>query len=113
MTIRSLALRFLIGGSAVALGTFTGRRMGGRIGGIFAAFPAVYGSAVVAAAIGLPEVKAVVLSKIMPWQSIAGVFAAFPGVMSSMVGLTGWRQDSQTAAEVANGSVIGMLGGLV
>ena len=54
-----------------------------------------------------------VLSKLMPWQSIAGVFAAFPGVMSSTVGLTGWRQDSLTAAEMAKGSVIGMLGGLV
>lgn len=54
-----------------------------------------------------------IMAMILPWRSIAGVFAAFPGVMSSTVGLTGWRQDSLAAAEVAKGSVIGMLGGLV
>jgi hypothetical protein len=54
-----------------------------------------------------------VMAMLMPWRSIAGVFAAFPGVMSSAVGLTGWRQDSLAAAEVAKGSVLGMLGGLV
>ena len=59
LTFGSLVLRFLIGGSAVAAATFIGRRMGGRIGGIFAAFPAVYGSAMVAAAIGLPQAQAV------------------------------------------------------
>lgn len=59
LTFGSLMLRFLIGGSAVAVATFIGRRMGGRIGGIFAAFPAVYGSAIIAAVVGLPEPQAV------------------------------------------------------
>ena len=53
------------------------------------------------------------MALLTPWRSLAGVFAAFPGVMASTVGLTGWRQDSRAAAEVARGAVIGMLGGVV
>jgi len=54
-----------------------------------------------------------ILAMALPWRSFAGIFAAFPGVMASTVGLTGWRQNSEAAAEVAKGSAIGMLGGLV
>jgi uncharacterized membrane protein (GlpM family) len=52
-----------------------------------------------------------VLSIYVPWRSFAGVFAAFPGVMATAVSLAGWRQGSETAADVATGSVVGMLGG--
>jgi hypothetical protein len=51
-----------------------------------------------------------ILASLLPWRSLAGVFAAFPGVMAAAVSLAGWRQGNQTAAEVAKGSVIGMLG---
>lgn len=51
-----------------------------------------------------------VLSAVLPWKSFAGVFAAFPGVMAAAVGLSGWRQGSKAASEVARGSVIGMVG---
>ncbi len=53
-----------------------------------------------------------VLSVLVPWQSFAGVFAAFPGVMAAAVGLAGWRQGTATAADVAHGSVLGMLSGV-
>jgi hypothetical protein len=52
-----------------------------------------------------------ILSVYVPWRSFAGVFAAFPGVMATAVGLAGWRQGSDVAADVAIGSVVGMLGG--
>ena len=40
-------LRFLIGGSAVVASTVIAKNLGGRLGGIFAAFPAVYLAAVI------------------------------------------------------------------
>ncbi|AKB36660.1 hypothetical protein MSSAC_2070 [Methanosarcina siciliae C2J] len=43
----SLFLRFLFGGSAVLASTLIARTFGGKLGGIFAAFPAVYIAAVV------------------------------------------------------------------
>jgi hypothetical protein len=59
---------------------------------------------------GTVVVAVYILSSLLPWRSLAGVFAAFPGVMAAAVSLAGWRQGDQTAAEVAKGSVIGMLG---
>jgi uncharacterized membrane protein (GlpM family) len=41
-----LSLRFVLGGSAVVASTLIAKAFGGRIGGIFAAFPAVYLAAV-------------------------------------------------------------------
>jgi hypothetical protein len=52
-------LRFLLGGFAVAASAVVGNRLGGRVGGIFAAFPAVFASAVIATAVGLSQAKAV------------------------------------------------------
>lgn len=40
-------LRFVFGGTAVVLATLVARAFGGRIGGIFAAFPAVYLAAII------------------------------------------------------------------
>jgi uncharacterized membrane protein (GlpM family) len=59
MSATGIVLRFLLGGSAVAVSALIGRKLGGRIGGIFAAFPAVFASAVISATIGLPQLEAV------------------------------------------------------
>lgn len=59
---------------------------------------------------GLVLVVVYVLSAALPWKSFAGVLAAFPGVMAAAVGLSGWRQGSKTASDVARGSVVGMIG---
>ncbi|PZD96885.1 hypothetical protein DNH61_05045 [Paenibacillus sambharensis] len=40
--VAAMAIRFIIGGAAVLGSTLIARKLGGRIGGIFAAFPAVY-----------------------------------------------------------------------
>ncbi|HII79895.1 MAG TPA: DUF3147 family protein [Methanosarcina sp.] len=45
--ISPIILRFLFGGSAVVASRLIARSFGGRLGGIFAAFPAVYLAAVV------------------------------------------------------------------
>jgi hypothetical protein len=59
MSFTGILLRFLLGGSAVAASAIIGRKLGGRIGGIFAAFPAVFASAVISTTIGLPQLEAV------------------------------------------------------
>jgi Protein of unknown function (DUF3147) len=59
---------------------------------------------------GTVVIAVYILASILPWRSLAGIFAAFPGVMSAAVSLAGWRQGDRAAAEVAKGSVIGMLG---
>jgi hypothetical protein len=44
-----ILLRFLFGGSAVVASTLISKNFGGRLGGIFAAFPAVMAAAVIMA----------------------------------------------------------------
>lgn len=46
ISITSVAIRFICGGGAVLASTLLARIFGGRIGGIFAAFPAVYLAAI-------------------------------------------------------------------
>lgn len=50
---------------------------------------------------------------ISPWKLLAGIFAAFPAVMLSAVLMVGIASGSKKAGEIANGSVFGMMGGLV
>jgi hypothetical protein len=51
-----------------------------------------------------------IISIILPWRSLSGVFAAFPAIMAAVAALTGWKQGSKTASDVARGSVSGMAG---
>lgn len=50
---------------------------------------------------------------ISPWKILAGMFAAFPAVMITAVLMMGILSGSKNAAKVANGSVYGMIGGVV
>lgn len=50
---------------------------------------------------------------ISPWKILAGMFAAFPAVMITAVIMMGVVSGSKNAAKVANGSVYGMMGGVV
>jgi uncharacterized membrane protein (GlpM family) len=42
LSIAGIIVRFLFGGLAVALSSVIAKKLGGRVGGIFATFPAVY-----------------------------------------------------------------------
>ncbi|MCL4439676.1 MAG: DUF3147 family protein [Firmicutes bacterium] len=53
LTVSGILIRFILGGGAVAASYVLARRLGGRWGGIFAAFPAVYIAAIVAVAVGI------------------------------------------------------------
>ncbi len=42
LSFAGMILRFVLGGGAVLASAFIAKKLGGKIGGIFAAFPAVY-----------------------------------------------------------------------
>lgn len=50
---------------------------------------------------------------VSPWKILAGMFAAFPAVMITAVLMMGILSGSKNAAKIANGSVYGMIGGVV
>ncbi len=53
-----ILLRFLLGGGSVAAAYLLGKLIGGRFGGIFAAFPGVYLASIISLGAGLPEAQA-------------------------------------------------------
>jgi uncharacterized membrane protein (GlpM family) len=53
------------------------------------------------------------ITVISPWKILAGIFAAFPAVMITAVLMVGIASGSKNAAKIANGSVFGMIGGVV
>lgn len=54
ISLFGIALRFFLGGGAVAAAYIVSRYFSGRAGGIFAAFPAVYLAAVLGVGAGVP-----------------------------------------------------------
>lgn len=54
-----------------------------------------------------------IVTMVSPWEILAGIFAAFPAVMITAVLMMGITSGSKYAAQVANGSVYGMIGGVV
>lgn len=48
-----------------------------------------------------------------PWEILGGIFAAFPAVMITAVLMAGISSGATNAAKIANGSVYGMIGGIV
>ena len=54
-----------------------------------------------------------IVTIVSPWDILAGIFAAFPAVMVTAVLMMGITSGSKHAARVANGSVYGMIGGVV
>lgn len=54
-----------------------------------------------------------IVTVVSPWKLLAGIFAAFPAVMLTAVLMMGIASGSKKAAKIANGSVYGMIGGVV
>jgi hypothetical protein len=53
------------------------------------------------------------ITVISPWKILAGIFAAFPAVMLTAVIMVGITAGTIKAANIAKGSVYGMIGGIV
>ncbi|AIE59002.1 DUF3147 family protein [Bacillus methanolicus] len=54
-----------------------------------------------------------IVTVISPWKILAGIFAAFPAVMLTAVLMVGVSSGSKKAAKIAQGSIYGMIGGVV
>jgi hypothetical protein len=94
MSITGILLRFLLGGSAVAASAVIGQRLGGRIGGIFAAFPAVFASAVISTTVGLPQMEAVRRTIIMSRGALVGMIVNIGCAIATgwLITRFGWKK---------------------
>jgi hypothetical protein len=88
-----IILRFLLGGFAVAASAVVGHRLGGRVGGIFAAFTAVFASAVISTAVGLPQTKAIQHTLTMSRGAFVGMALDIGCALAAglMIRRLGWR----------------------
>lgn len=62
---------------------------------------------------GSAVVLSYIASNVLPWKILGGVFAAFPAVMIVAVMMMGINKGSKHAAQIAQGSVYGMIGGAI
>ncbi|PLS07208.1 DUF3147 family protein [Neobacillus cucumis] len=53
------------------------------------------------------------ITVVSPWKILAGIFAAFPAVMLTAVIMVGIASGTKKAANIARGSVYGMIGGII
>ncbi len=54
-----------------------------------------------------------IITVFSPWKILAGIFAAFPAVMLTAIIMVGIASGTKKAANIAKGSVYGMMGGIV
>ena len=73
ISISALLLRFIFGGAAVVLCTIISKKMGTKIGGIFAAFPAVYLAAILTIGLDFRGDELVVQSILLSKGAIVGM----------------------------------------
>lgn len=94
ISVVGIIMRFILGGGAVAASYIFARILGGRWGGIFAAFPAVYVAAVVTVAAGLPEASAVPLTIQVSKGALVGMTANIACSIAAFFLITrvGWKK---------------------
>lgn len=88
-------LRFLLGGGAIVLCTIIARSFGPRIGGIFAAFPAVYLAALLSLTLDYQGQKLVEMSVHVSEGALVGMLANIICAIaaSRLVLKKGWQRD--------------------
>lgn len=89
-----LLLRFVLGGSAVLASTLIARALGGRIGGVFAAFPAVYLAAIISLALEYRGEELVQLSQQVSLGALIGMIADIICAVSAsfLILRNGWKK---------------------
>lgn len=87
-------IRFILGGSAVVLATLVARFSGSRVGGIFAAFPAVYLAALLSLALDYRGPELLEMSLHVSQGALVGMLAniIFALVVSRLIIKQGWKQ---------------------
>ncbi|HET8686376.1 MAG TPA: DUF3147 family protein [Methanosarcina sp.] len=73
--ILPVLLRFLFGGSAVVISTIVAKKFGGRLGGVFAAFPAVYLAAILGLSIDYKGSELLLISEQLSKGAFVGMLA--------------------------------------
>ncbi|WP_292382002.1 DUF3147 family protein [Methanosarcina sp. UBA289] len=73
--ISPILLRFLFGGSAVAISALIAKNFGGRLGGIFAAFPAVYLAAILGLRMDYEGSELLLISEQLSKGALVGMIA--------------------------------------
>ncbi|MEA4926858.1 MAG: DUF3147 family protein [Syntrophomonadaceae bacterium] len=74
-SVAPVILRFILGGGAVVASTIVARSFGGRIGGIFAAFPAVYLAAVLSLGLDYSGQQLLEMSRSISHGALIGMIA--------------------------------------
>jgi hypothetical protein len=73
--ILPVLFRFLFGGSAVVISTIVAKKFGGRLGGVFAAFPAVYLAAILGLSIDYKGKELLLVSEQISRGAFVGMLA--------------------------------------
>lgn len=73
ISVGSLLIRFLLGGSAVLVSTLIANKVGKKAGGIFAAFPAVYLAALLTASLDFSGEELISYSILLSKGAIIGM----------------------------------------
>jgi hypothetical protein len=92
--ILPVLLRFLFGGSAVVLSTIVAKKFGGRLGGVFAAFPAVYLAAILGLSIDYKGSELLLVSEQLSRGALVGMLAdIFCALAASyFILIYGWKK---------------------
>lgn len=75
ISVPGILIRFILGGGAVAASFVLARLVGGRWGGIFAAFPAVYMAAIITVGTSVPSEQSVGLTLQVSKGALVGMIA--------------------------------------
>jgi len=89
-----ILIRFLLGGSAVLSATLIARAFGGRIGGIFAAFPAVYLAALLSLTLDYKGKELISISQQISHGALIGMIADIICAISAsyLILTNGWKK---------------------
>ncbi len=92
--LTNILLRFILGGSAVVASTLIARAFGGRIGGIFAAFPAVYLAAILSLALEYRGNELISISQQVSQGALIGMIADIICAISAsfLILKNGWEK---------------------
>ncbi len=94
VNLLGILIRFILGGAAVAASFILARLVGGRWGGIFAAFPAVYIAAIITVGVSVPLKEAVGVTLQVSKGALVGMIANIICAISAVMFIPkiGWKK---------------------
>lgn len=94
ISIMPVLIRFFCGGAAVVASTLLARVFGGRIGGVFAAFPGVYLAAILSLSLDYSGNELLQISQHVSYGALVGMFADIICAVaaSRLIIMRGWKQ---------------------